>query len=247
MPPTILRSFMSKPQIYFIREQLIMLDQDVAEFYGVEVRVLNQAMRRKQEFFDGLAFQLTRLEYKEILSLRDDLKLGKYLPVVYTEKAAYQMAIVLDSKTGLKVAKLILDVFMAYKQGSLIPAHNNDNRVLQIEHRLTQVERDLKGVQAIQHFNFNAPVGNFIQNSTLTQNIQNKDELVVELAKILIDNQVSQNKELVKLLTQTMSKAHSGDKKGMLENLKTVLDIGSSMSTITTSIPAIMSVITKLF
>ncbi len=38
-------------KIYFIREQRVMIDRDLAEMYGVETRVLNQAVKRNNERF----------------------------------------------------------------------------------------------------------------------------------------------------------------------------------------------------
>ena len=46
-----------------------MLDRDLAELYGVETRILNQAVRRnKKRFPDDFMFQLTRMEAEYLLS-----------------------------------------------------------------------------------------------------------------------------------------------------------------------------------
>jgi len=50
-------------KIYLIREQKVMLDQDLAKLYGVETRVLNQAVRRNIDLFpDDFMFTLIRDE-----------------------------------------------------------------------------------------------------------------------------------------------------------------------------------------
>ncbi len=50
-------------KIYEIRGQNVMLDRDLAEMYGVETRVLNQAVKRNAERFpDDFMFQLTNGE-----------------------------------------------------------------------------------------------------------------------------------------------------------------------------------------
>lgn len=50
-------------KIYFIRRQKIMIDWDLAELYGVETRVLNQAVRRNiKRFPDDFMFQLSKDE-----------------------------------------------------------------------------------------------------------------------------------------------------------------------------------------
>lgn len=54
-------------KIYLIRGQKVMLDRELAELYGVETRVLNQAVRRNiKRFPSGFMFSLTR---EEIMNL----------------------------------------------------------------------------------------------------------------------------------------------------------------------------------
>jgi hypothetical protein len=56
-------------KIYIIRGQKIMLDNDLAEMYGVETGVLNQAVKRNISRFPGdFMFQLNNEEYKSLIS-----------------------------------------------------------------------------------------------------------------------------------------------------------------------------------
>jgi len=58
-------------KIYVIRGQRVMLDRDLASMYGVETKVLNQAVKRNIERFpEDFMFQLTKGEY-EILTDQD--------------------------------------------------------------------------------------------------------------------------------------------------------------------------------
>lgn len=67
-------------KIYEIRGQRVMLDRDLAELYGVETKVLNQAVKRNIEHFpDDFMFQLTREEW-QTLSTQLAFKLTSYLP-----------------------------------------------------------------------------------------------------------------------------------------------------------------------
>ena len=53
--------------ILFLRAQRVILDTDLARIYGVETRVLNQAVKRNRErFLDEFAFQLTSDEALEV-------------------------------------------------------------------------------------------------------------------------------------------------------------------------------------
>jgi hypothetical protein len=50
-------------KIYFIRGQKVMLDNDLAELYGVETRILKQAVRRNiGRFPEDFMFELTKEE-----------------------------------------------------------------------------------------------------------------------------------------------------------------------------------------
>lgn len=56
-------------KIYFIRNQKVMLDKDLADLYGVETRVLNQAIKRNLERFpDDFMFQLSEEEFANLIS-----------------------------------------------------------------------------------------------------------------------------------------------------------------------------------
>jgi len=60
-------------KIYLIRNQKVMLDRDLAELYGVETKVFNQAVKRNAERFPkDFMFQLTKKEWE---SLRSCLKM----------------------------------------------------------------------------------------------------------------------------------------------------------------------------
>lgn len=58
-----------KTKIYTIRGMQVMLDRDLAELYGVETRVLNQAVTRNMERFpEEFMFQTTEEEYQILRS-----------------------------------------------------------------------------------------------------------------------------------------------------------------------------------
>ena len=53
--------------IFLIRGQKLILDRDLANQYGVETRVLNQAVRRNRDRFpDDFMFSLTRKEIRNL-------------------------------------------------------------------------------------------------------------------------------------------------------------------------------------
>ena len=66
--------------IYVIRKQQVMLDSDLARLYGVETKVLNQAVKRNiQRFPEDFMFQLTKEEClrSQIVTLNEGRGLSK--------------------------------------------------------------------------------------------------------------------------------------------------------------------------
>lgn len=65
-------------KILLIRGQKVMLDTDLAELYGVELRVLNQAVKRNAERFpEDFMFQLSSEEFAALRSQNVTLKSGR--------------------------------------------------------------------------------------------------------------------------------------------------------------------------
>lgn len=68
-----------KSKIYEIRGQRVMLDRDLAQMYGVETKVLNQAVRRNLDRFpEDFMFMLTSSECKVLeISMRSQFVTSK--------------------------------------------------------------------------------------------------------------------------------------------------------------------------
>ena len=94
-----------EPLIKVIRGQQVMLDKDLAMLYGVEAKVLNQAVKRNAERFpNDFRFQLTKEEClrSQIVTLNE--KQGqhlKYMPYAFTEQGVAMLSSVLRSKTAI--------------------------------------------------------------------------------------------------------------------------------------------------
>lgn len=100
-------------KIYEIRGQKVMLDFDLAEMYGVETRVLKQAVRRNIERFPiEFMFELTKEEAEFSRSQSVTLKTGqghniKYLPFAFTEYGVVMLSSVLKAKRPLKSISIL--------------------------------------------------------------------------------------------------------------------------------------------
>ncbi len=73
---TKLTDFNIPSMILTVRGVQVMLDSDLAVIYGVETKVLNQAVKRNKERFpEEFRFQLTQSEYQEVIENWDRLRL----------------------------------------------------------------------------------------------------------------------------------------------------------------------------
>ncbi len=99
-----------------------MLDFDLAMLYGVEVKVLNQAVRRNKERFPAdFMFQLTREEARSLRSQIVTLDIGrgrhrKYLPKAFTEQGVAMLSSVLRSPRAVRVNIEIMRAFVQLRR-----------------------------------------------------------------------------------------------------------------------------------
>jgi hypothetical protein len=88
-----------REKIYSIRGFQVMLDRDLAELYGVETKVLNQAVKRNKERFpESFCFILTQGEKDEVVTNCDhlsNLRFSYNLPYAFTEQGVAMLAGVL--------------------------------------------------------------------------------------------------------------------------------------------------------
>ncbi|HAR42520.1 MAG TPA: DNA-binding protein [Bdellovibrionales bacterium] len=108
--------------IYVICGQKIMLDSDLAELYGVETRVLNQAVRRNMDHFPAdFMFELNREEFELLMSQtvisKTDPRGGRQKrPLVFTEQGVAMLSSVLRSKRAVQVNISIVRAFVKLRQ-----------------------------------------------------------------------------------------------------------------------------------
>ena len=87
-----------------------MIDSDLAQLYGVETKVFNQAIKRNRDrFLEDFMFQLTKEEAESLRSQFVTLKPAgrgqhrKYLHHVFTEQGVAMLSGVLNSKRAIQV------------------------------------------------------------------------------------------------------------------------------------------------
>jgi phage regulator Rha-like protein len=105
--------------IYDVRGQKIMLDADIAQLYGVETRVLNQAIKRNADRFPkDFMFRLTQKEFTNLKSQIVTSSWGgrRKLPYAFTEHGVTMLASVLKSKKAVQMNIAVVRAFIALKQ-----------------------------------------------------------------------------------------------------------------------------------
>ncbi len=118
--------------ILVLRDQKVILDSDLAELYGVQTRVLNQAVKRNRDRFpDDFMFRLTRQEKQEVITKCDHLKRLKFsptLPYAFSEHGTLMLASVLNSPIAVQVSIQIVRVFIRMREA--IASHKDIRRRL---------------------------------------------------------------------------------------------------------------------
>jgi len=129
--------------IYVVRGQKVMLDSDLAKLYGVETKVLNQAIKRNlRRFPDDFMFQISPEEHESLRSQIVTSKEGRggrrYQPIVFTENGVAMLSSVLKSDTAIDINIAIMRVFTKLRSFYALEERVN-RKVNKLEEDVTQV------------------------------------------------------------------------------------------------------------
>ena len=163
-------------KIYEIRGVKVMLDRDLAAMYGVETKVLNQAVKRNLTRFEGddFMFRLTKDETKQVnpksqmVTLETPLNTGtgngsnslrsqivtsnkrggnRYLPYVFTELGVAMLSSVLNSETAISVNRDIMRAFVAFRHlATSLPIPDNHADVAQLRKDFEDLKLDIEDI-----------------------------------------------------------------------------------------------------
>jgi len=101
-------------KIHLIRGIKMILDADLAGLYGVETKVLKQAVRRNiKRFPSDFMFELTKDEFQNLRSQIVTSSWGgaRYIPMAFTEQGVAMLSSVLKSDRAIDVNIAIMRVF----------------------------------------------------------------------------------------------------------------------------------------
>lgn len=110
-------------RILIARDRQVMLDEDLAELYGVETGALTRAVKRNQERFpEDFMFQLTSEEWSALRRQSGISNTGRggrrYAPYVFTEQGVAMLSGVLRSKRAIAVNIEIMRAFVELRRAA---------------------------------------------------------------------------------------------------------------------------------
>jgi len=135
-------------KIYFIRGQKVMLDNDLAELYGVPTKVLNQAIKRNPHRFpEDFMFQLNLEEWQILKSQIVTSSWGgkRKLPFAFTEQGVAMLSGVLNSDIAIKVNIRIIRLFTKLREMLM----TNKDLLLRMEKIETELAGHGESIQAV--------------------------------------------------------------------------------------------------
>jgi ORF6N domain len=145
--PRIVAAPAIEKRIFVVRERQVMLDEDLADLYGVETKRLIQQVKRNLKRFPGdFMFQLTKAEAEalrsQIATSNDGRGGRRYTPYVFTEQGVAMLSGVLRSDRAITVNIEIMRAFVELRRlaGSF----------QELQKRLDQMELDI-GARLSEH------------------------------------------------------------------------------------------------
>lgn len=209
--------------IHVLRGQQVMIDSDLARLYGVETRVLNQAVKRNIERFpDDFMFQLSKEESQNLMSqiatsssrsqnVTLNIQRGKnikYMPYAFTEQGVAMLSSVLRSKTAIEVNIRIMRAFTAMRSFLMSNAHvfqrleTMEHHQLLMQTHLSDTDRKIEEILTRLDRKESEPIEGFFFDGQIFDAYSLISDLIRKATRriILIDNYVDER--ILKILTK---------------------------------------------
>lgn len=108
-------------RIYVIRGQKVMIDRDLSELYGVETKVLKQAVRRNMiRFPEDFMFEMNKEEFEawrsQNVTSREDRQGLRYAPFCFSEQGVTMLSCILNSDRAIAVNIQVIRVFSKMRE-----------------------------------------------------------------------------------------------------------------------------------
>ncbi|PHX62367.1 MAG: DNA-binding protein [Flavobacteriales bacterium] len=134
-------------KIYFIRNQKVMIDRDLAELFAIPTKRLNEQVKRNiNRFTNHFMFQLTEFEKNELVANCDhlkNLKFSKSLPYAFSEHGILMLSNVLNSERAITFSIKIIEVFIEMRE-YLIQNLSLKNEIEEIRKKLNNHDKNIE-------------------------------------------------------------------------------------------------------
>ncbi len=132
--------------IYYIRNQKVMLDRDLAKLYGVENKRLNEQVKRNiTRFPEDFMFQLDKNEFQNLKSQFATSSWGgtRKLPFAFTEHGILMLSSVLNSEKAIQTNIQIMRIFTKVRQ-MLLDTTEMKLDIVQIQKKLENQGKNIE-------------------------------------------------------------------------------------------------------
>lgn len=135
-------------KIYFIRNQKVMLDRDLALLYGIETKRLKEQVKRNvTRFPEDFMFELTKDEFanwRSQFATSNSDKMGlRYAPMAFTEHGVLMLSSVLNSDKAIQTNIQIMRIFTKVRQ-MLLDTTDLKIDIMQIQKKLENHDKNIE-------------------------------------------------------------------------------------------------------
>jgi len=139
-------------RILLIRGEKVIVDSDLAEFYGVPTKRLNEQVKRNSDRFPSdFVFQLNSEEKSQVVANCDHLeklKFSKSNPYAFTEHGAIMAASVLNSPQAIETSVFIVRAFIKLRE--MVSGQKElQRKISRIENKLSKHDEDIVQLVAL--------------------------------------------------------------------------------------------------
>ncbi len=211
-------------QILAVDGARVVLDQDLADFFGIETRALNQAVKRNiKRFPKDWAFQLNRARFNDLKSQsvisRDSWGGRRTPPWAFSEHGVVMAATILNSPRAVEASQFIVEAFVSMRSGdqakTLPPAMRKSNALASLGSEL--LPRLREQLTAIMEIQANPKRGSTLRDETEQLIDKGLTNLKSRLAKTGLENEEIEARILKFLAEAEESRARAATEREMTE------------------------------
>ena len=135
-------------KIYFIRNQKVMFDRDLATLYGIETKRLKEQVKRNiSRFPEDFMFEFSKSEFEnwrsQFATSNSEKMSLRYLPMVFTEHGVLMLSNVLSSDKAIQTNIQIMRIFSKVRQ-MLLDTTDLKIDIMQIQKKLENHDKNIE-------------------------------------------------------------------------------------------------------